>query len=399
MKYTPYLLTLLLFWSCSTFEEDLKLPSSQVPFSELETNLPVINIVTDERDLERMLGQPTEEIEMDGLFNLYRNQQLIIANEKVELEVKGNFSVTFSLKSLGIKFDKKYDNSDRSLINPSYVLAHHNIDKIKAIRLRNSGNDFKKTMIKDLSFTQLAINANLDLDLTYGEPAIVYVNEAFYGLLNLRTEANTNGMAGLYDVKKREVTLTKLIPEELIKKDGDFDRIDRLVEAIEQNNIDYLRSEIDLNNFIDYMVFESFIGNTDWPDKNVRFHAINDGKFRFILSDLDEAAWLKMDKSPLEIIYNKGSNFLSNLFEVFYEEESFQQEFWGRYNSLLQNRDISFDKLESIVQTNSSQIRSEMPLQIDKYDTPGSMIEWDIELDKMLVLFYEREEVVRRFVE
>jgi hypothetical protein len=84
---------------------------------------------------------------------------------------------------------------------------------------------------------------------------------------------------------------------------------------------------------------------------------------------------------------------------VFYEEESFQQEFWGRYNSLLQNRDISFDKLESIVQTNSSQIRSEMPLQIDKYDTPGSMIEWDIELDKMLVLFYEREEVVRRFVE
>lgn len=111
------------------------------------------------------------------------------------MEVKGGFSTRFSLKTLGVKFENKYDNSDRSLINPNKILPHHNLDKIKAIRLRNSGNDFVKTMIKDLSLTQLAINAELNLDLTYGEPVLVYINNEFHGLLNLRTEANSNGMA------------------------------------------------------------------------------------------------------------------------------------------------------------------------------------------------------------
>ena len=399
MKYLLPFFVLFLFSTCSSFEEDIKLRSHEIPFSEVETDLPVIHILTDKSDLKEMLDEPEEDIEIDGRFNLYRNRELVVADKKVELEVKGNFSVTFSLKSLGVKFDKKYDNSDRSLINPPQILPHHNLDKIKAIRLRNSGNDFKKTMIKDLSFTQLAINADLDLDLTYGEPALVYVNEKFYGLLNLRTEANTNGMAGLYKVDKDEITLGKLNTDGLEKKDGDFDRIDLLVEAIERKNLNYLKDEIDLNNFIDYMVFQSFIGNTDWPRKNARFHAVNNDKFRFILSDLDEAAWLKMNKSPLKIIHRQGSNFIADLFDVFYEEESFEEEFWIRYNFLLHTNAISFNQFKSIVETNANQIRSEIPMQISKYEIPSSMTEWDIEVDKLLLLFQEREQVIREFLE
>ena len=152
------------------------------------------------------------------MFNLYRDKQLVIANEAVELSIKGGFSTRFPLKSLGIKFEKKYDNTDRSLIHPKQLLPHHNIDEIKAIRLRNSGSDFRNTMLKDLSMTQLAINANLDIDLTYGTPALVYVNEEFYGLMNLRTEANTNGMAGLNGVKKSAITLAKITTLEFIKR-------------------------------------------------------------------------------------------------------------------------------------------------------------------------------------
>ena len=82
------------------------------------------------------------------------------------------------------------------------------------------------------------------------------------------------------------------------KKDGDFDRIDDLVDAINEKDIDYLRSEIDIDNFIDYMVFESYIANEDWPSNNVRFHAIEDNKFRFVLFDLDVANQSHLNKSP-----------------------------------------------------------------------------------------------------
>jgi len=324
----------------------------------------------------------------------------VVANQAIELSIKGGFSTKFPLKSLGIKFDKKYDNRDRSLINPKQLLPHHNIDKIKAIRLRNSGSDFRNTMLKDLSITQLTINAGLDIDLTYGEPTLVYINEEFYGLMNLRTEANTNGMAGLYQVKKRDITLAKITTLAFLKKDGDFDRIDRFVAAINESDIVYIKTELDINNFIDYMIVESYLGNTDWPHNNARFYAVKDGPFRFVLFDLDKVAWLKMDKSPLAIITNKQQkNMLTDLFLLLYKEADFQQKFWDRYQLLLKQNALSFDKFKMIVHTNAAEIEPVFPLQINKYNTPNSMTQWMIELDKLLLLFQEREAVVRGFVE
>lgn len=52
-----------------------------------------------------------------------------------------------------------------------------------------------------------------------------------------------------------------------------------------------------------------------------------------------------------------------------------------------------------IVHTNAAEIEPVFPLQINKYNTPNSMTQWTIELDKLLLLFQEREAVVRGFVE
>ena len=394
MKRLSFLLVLVLCFGCSKFEID----ETTLP-AEIRSNLPVIQIEVDADEFDEMYENTEEEIEIKGKFSLYRDDELLIENEKVELELKGKFSIRFPLKTLGVKFDKKYDNRDRSLINPAVVLPHHSIDKIKAIRLRNSGNDFEKTMLKDLSITQLAIQSGLDIDLTYGEAVLVYINGEFYGLMNLRTEANTNGMAGLYEADKDDVTLAKITTQELIKKDGDFNRIDALLDAIENKNIAYLKNEIDLNSFIDYMIFQSYIGNTDWPHNNARFYAIKDGKFRFVLFDLDNASRLKIDQSPLNRINGFwGSNILSDLFKALYEDEqddSFKSKFLQRYRELLESGNISSNELEKIVDENTERITVEIEHQIAKYNAPRTKLEWQIELDKMMVLFREREAAVR----
>ena len=358
MKKLILLCILLSLFSCSNFNEDIELALAPTTFSAIETDLPIINIKADKNNFDQLLAEPKEDLEIVGIFDLYRNKEVVVANQAIELSIKGGFSTKFPLKSLGIKFDKKYDNRDRSLINPKQLLPHHNIDKIKAIRLRNSGSDFRNTMLKDLSITQLTINAGLDIDLTYGEPTLVYINEEFYGLMNLRTEANTNGMAGLYQVKKRDITLAKITTLAFLKKDGDFDRIDRFVAAIDESDIVYIKTELDINNFIDYMIVESYLGNTDWPHNNARFYAVKDGPFRFVLFDLDKVAWLKMDKSPLAIITNKQQkNMLTDLFLLLYKEADFQQKFWDRYQLLLKQNALSFDKFKVTIQQKKLRIR------------------------------------------
>ncbi|MFT4664270.1 MAG: hypothetical protein ACI8YQ_003421 [Polaribacter sp.] len=396
MKNITLLLLLSLFLaSCSTFNEENQLPDIDQPYTEIETTLPLINITVDQDDFDEMYNNPKDEIEIEATFNLYRNKELLIKDEIVELEIKGNYSTRYDLRSIGVKFDDKYDNKARNLINPERVLPHHNIDKIKSFRLRNSGSDFVNTMIKDLSFTQLAINAGLNIDLTYGEPSLVYVNNIFYGLLNIRTESNTHGIAGLNGVSKKDLTMVKVTTHELIKKDGDFERVDKLVNAISRKDIPYLKEEIDLASFIDYMIFQSYLANTDWPHNNARFYAVKEGKFRFVLFDLDKVSWLKMEKNPLTIIEAKRkSNVITDLFFALYDDVAFKDNFWNRYRELLNSGDISSAQFVPIVERNKQNITKEIQMQIAKYQSPETMMEWEIEIDKMMALFEERAGVV-----
>ncbi|MEM6966340.1 MAG: CotH kinase family protein [Bacteroidota bacterium] len=402
MKRTLLLFSILLFWSCSNFQDNYDYASAvdiDRPLDEIVTDLPIINIVVDAEAFANMYEMFTEDIELEtASFNLYRHGELVIENEAIELQLKGNFSKKFPLKSLGVKFDDRYDNSSRALINPSKVLPFHSIEEIKSIRLRNSGNDFVHTMLKDLSYTQLAIAADLDLDLGYGEPSVVFINNEFYGLLNIRTEVNTNGMAALYDVKKSAITLGKIDASNLNKKDGDFEKIDLLVQAINDKDISAIKAQIDLSNFIDYMVFETYIANEDWPHTNVRFFAVGDGKFRCILHDLDKANDRMLRESPVDFIDKRSKSIISELFLVLYKDEVFYTQFWKRYRELLNSGLLSHDKFKAIVEHNMSVIEEVMPLQIKKYESPSTMIEWLIEVDKLHGTFERRERIVKNIV-
>lgn len=392
-------LALILVTGCSVYQEEINIDVQDyenLEPSTIETSLKVVNLVVDQKEFDNMYSNVSEEIEIEGLFNLYKNGQLLIEDELVELELKGTFSVEFPLKSLGIKFDKAYDNSDRKLIDPDN-LSFHDLDKIKAFRLRNSGNDFKFTLLKDMSLTQMAIEAELDLDLSYSEQVVVFVNDSFLGLMNLRTESNANGMSRLYDVGKSKITLAKIVKDGIVeKKDGDFERIDRFFNAISEKDYEYLNDEIDTDNFIDYMIYQSYIGNIDWPHNNVRIFAVNDSPFRFVLFDLDLAILQKTNSAPEKFINNSIDNPITDLFNLFYENEEFKTEYDARYEQLIESDLLNAKKFEGIVEQYKDNIKHLIPTQIEKHEFPRSMTEWLIDIERMKSNFEQREKALKK---
>jgi len=182
-----YLVVLFLFGACTDFDDNSKLEIQNyktIKVESINTELKVIDLEVNQEEFDEMYEKYEEGIEIEGFFKLYKNNELLIENELVEIEIKGSASAAFSLKSLGIKFDDTYENKENNynLIQPE-LLSNHSVDKVKSIRLRNSGNDFLETMVKDMSYTKLAINANLDLDLMYAEQVVVFVNNVFFGLM------------------------------------------------------------------------------------------------------------------------------------------------------------------------------------------------------------------------
>lgn len=402
MKNRIILIALLaLVYSCTTYTDELKITHqdfNKVTIETIKTDLKVINIVVDQSEFDNMYKKYKEDIEIEAFFNLYKNNELIIDSEEIELQIKGSFSAKFPLKSLGIKFESKYKNEDNdyNLLNPE-LYSYHSVEKIKSIRLRNSGNDFEQTMIKDMSYTKLAFEAGLDLDLMYAEQSIVFVNNKFLGIMNIRTEKNKHGISKLYDVSKNDVTIAKIeFSNKLIKKDGDFDKIDNFIEAIEQKNYNYLINEIVPTNFIDYFIFETYISNGDWPYNNVMFFAIEDGPFRFFLFDLDGANKSHLDESPLDIIHNDSfDSVMTDLFDVLYANDAFKAQYNARWNELMNSGLLSSGRFNNIVSSYKSNIENEMHMQVDKYETPVTLSNWYINIEELKANFKAREEFVK----
>lgn len=214
--------------------------------------------------------------------------------------------------------------------------------------------------------------------------------------MNLRTEANTNGMSRLYGVSKSDITLAKIIEGGIVeKKDGDFDRIDNFITAINNEDYNYLINEIDINNFIDYMIFESYIGNRDWPKNNVRFFAVNNGPFRFVLFDLDLVSTQYIDHSPISFINNPMKNPITDLFNILYANEDFKQVYDLRYQYLINSALLSSTKFNEIVSDYKNNIEHIMPTHIDKYGVPKTFTEWFLNIDKLKNAFKAREDFLK----
>jgi len=399
MKYVIYILLIISFaFGCTSYDDNNKTKDQNYEAltpENIDTDLKVANLVLDQSAFDEMYADYLNEIEIEGVLFLYKNGETLIENEIIEVEVKGGFSSSLPLKTLGIKFDDTYHNEDRQLIDPE-VLPFHSLDRVKAFRFRNSGNDFRNTMLKDISYTKLAIDADLNLDLMYSEQTVVFVNSTFLGVMNLRTEVNANGLSRLYGVNKSDITLAKIVEAGILeKKDGDFDKIDDFITAIEKNDYDYLIDEIDVDNFIDYIIFQSYIGNRDWPKNNVRFFAINDGPFRFPLFDLDLASTEYIDRTPTQFINGPVENPITDLFNIMYANESFKQTYDARFQYLMDSKLLSSSKFNAIVTAYKSNIEQIMPAHINKYSTPTTFAEWYLNIEYIKNNFKAREKYVR----
>jgi len=315
----------LLSVSCNKYivEEVETVDASTVTPNTIETDLAVINITVPQADFDYMMGNYTEDIEIVGHLTMFHFKKQIIKDQLIEISIKGSFTAEYPLKSLKIKFDKNQDNSTGSILNVEDKLANHHLDVIRNFSLRNSGNDFYESYIKDISYSQLAIDMKLDLELSYYRIVQVFVNDKFYGLLNMRTEKNRTALSKLMDVSKGDLNIIKINHigggvEELEYKHGDEAKMNELVTAVFSRNTTKLKELLDLQNVADYIAYQDFIGNSDWPFNNVEIYSVLDGKFRFFLYDLDFAG----TRNKYFVLDDNPNGFVYNMFKALMEDDA-----------------------------------------------------------------------------
>jgi hypothetical protein len=129
-------------------------------------------------------------------------------------------------------------------------------------------------------------------------------------------------------------------------------------------------------------------------DLNVRFFAVNDGLFRFILFDLDLVATQNIDESPISFINNPINNPITDLFNIMYENEEFKQTYDNRFQYLMNSTLLSSSRFNTIVTEYKTNIEDIMPTQINKYSYPETLAEWYLNLEYLKNNFKIREDYV-----
>lgn len=397
-----FLLLLAVFSSCTDFREKLMYefpPYHLVNPQTIESHLPVVNIEVSQVQYDYMYENFEADINIYGTFSIYRNQELVFEAENTRFGIKGGASRYYDLKSIGIRFEEPQYNEGRNIINSGELLPLHSIDLLESIRLRNSGNDFNisrnATMIKDISYTRMAIEAGLNLDLMYAEQAVVFLNNHFLGVMNLRTESTARGISRKYNTTRDQVSLMKVSPNQeggidIEIQNGRYHKINTFLEAIENQNMNFLLNEVDIPNFIDYIVFNTFIANRDWPDNNVKIFAIGDGLFRFFMFDLDHSNLSHKTREPLSFLERVRKNPVSDLFFILYENEEFRTAFYKRYVELLQSGVFHPEIFTEITTHHYKNIENVMPFHIERYRQPAAMAEWYRNIELLNVQFQQR---------
>ncbi len=202
-------------------------------------------------------------------------------------EIFGNYSRANEKKSFALKFRKKYGNSKLNYrIFPDYP----NLETFKDIVFRNNGGNFYQDYIRDRLSS--SITKGLGVDYQKGRFAVVFYNGEYFGIHSIRERSNENYFATNYGFDANAIDLLKSDNSASAGSSADFEALENYVQSNDIKNsevYEYVASQMDIDNFINYMQTEMFVANQDWPGNNLKKWRSTSPqtKWKWFLYDLD----------------------------------------------------------------------------------------------------------------
>ena len=288
-KYsTPINITKTTTLKALSMKEDY-LPSPttyQSYFINEETDLPVISLISDPYNLfdpdSGIYTNYTMDWERSAHVEFFEDDKSFGFSENCGIEIYGSQSANWDQKSITVKFKDKY-----GVTNIDYPLfPGFRINTFKAFVLRNAGNDFQYTHIRDAVMQTLV--KDLDIDYLEYRPATSFINGEYWGIYNIREKINEHYIANRHGVDPDNIDL---LENNMKVIQGDSLSYQQLIDYISTNDMTtddaytYLDSVIDLDECILYFAAQAYYDNLDWPGTNIKFwrERSASGKWRWIL--------------------------------------------------------------------------------------------------------------------
>jgi hypothetical protein len=376
--------------------------------NEHQTNLPVVSISMNPEFLwDDMIGIYVEgtngitgtcidynvnfnqEWERAMHFELFDNNGNNQFSSDVGTEIAGGCSRGYPCKSMKILSRAKYGENKLA-----YKFFNDKpFTEYKRLLLRNSGNDWgwSFTMIRDATM-QTLVKGCMDIDYQEYQPVAVYLNNEYWGLMELREKADQHYIETNYGIESDSVDLIEID----IPKNGDPASYWNMIEFMENNslfnqeNYEWIKTQMDIDEYINYQIAQIYFANTDWPGNNIKFwrNHSEGGKWRWILYDTDFGFGLATEVSHNTLSFAMDSlqsdwpnpEWSTFLFRKLLANQEFKQQFIQKFIFHI-NSTFEPDRVINIIDSMQSNIAAEMPYHCARWG--GNMDDWQYNIQVM----------------
>ena len=279
-------------------------------------------------------------------------------------------------------------------------------ENYQAIVLRNSGNDWLNTMVRDAALTSLMKGAGLDYQAY--RPAVTYVNGEYWGFYNMREKVNEHFLASKYNLNPSDVDLLEGGGTLIHGDNQDYlDLMDyvRDNDLDSENNYQFVANQMDIENYIIYQIAQIYFDNTDWPGNNLKFWRPKDGKWRWILFDTDFGFGIwnlnNYNNNTLAFALEPEGPGWPNppwatlLFRKLVENETFRHAFINRFADEMNSRFLP-EQVRAHIDSLATGISSEIEAQYDRWERNPQG--WINQVNNMKSFALSRQDPVKQHI-
>ena len=305
-------------------------------------------------------------------------------NQEAGLRTHGGASRRFQQKGMKLYAREEYGKKHFK----HYFFDDAPIEKIKRMSLKPFRcSNWLQVGLNDALCHRVA--RHLDVDVLGTRSTVVFLNGEYWGIYYLEEATDSHYLSDHYGI---DPDSCNIIEKWRILNEGDDTEWQLLYEWLEtadlsqEEEYDYLCSKIDIDNFIDYTVFELYSANVDWPANNVRCWQSGNRKWRWMFYDGDGCFFREWDvfANIIDTSNNSGpSNAASTLFyRRLLHNQNFVLAMRSRFWELMETQ-LNYDHTGSVLDTLSACILNEVPNQSYRFHFPTDVSKWSDDLDQI----------------
>ena len=354
-----------------------------------------------------------DEFEKIGHLSYFVNGSEVL-NQQVGIRMNGGGSRAFQNKSMRL-----YARPELGASTFNYpIFPNESFTSYNRLLLRNSGNDFFNTYYKDAFTHELVEKTGLD-NQAY-QPSVVFLNGEYWGMLNLRERLDRHYFERKYGISELDI---EIMSDGYQIEEGNGEHFQAMFSFLENNslsslsNYDFIKTQLDTDNFRDYFITNIFIQNTDWPGWNTLFWRKKgtfdpaapygtDGRWRTAMKDTDAGFSLMLDindHNTLAFATATGGPEWPNpewstlILRRLLENSDFKLNFINRFADMMNTFFIP-ERVISLSNQFATVIEPEIEEQIARWSAPFSYDWWQQSQDKIATFATVRPDIQREHI-